>query len=157
MSTWGMRNYRQAGHPLFAALIEEHEPPLLVANKWTLIETMANADSGHLLPQDDRVLRETYVHYNGAIWLAGREITLTAEDEEIAVPFAGRYRVIASAPVVINGLTVADGDSVTLGVQTTISGTPGTIVKLIWDTGVAPLDAELPTNGLYADFWVFQL
>ena len=157
MSTWGMRNYRQAGQPLFGASIEAHQPPLLVANKWTLIETMANADSGHLLPQDDRVLRKTYVHYNGAIWLAGREITLTGGEEKIAMPFAGRYRVTANAPVTINGLTVADGDSVTLDVQTMISGPSGTIVKLIWDTGVPPLEAELPTNGLYADFWVFQL
>ncbi len=157
MSTWGMRNYRQAGRPLFGELIEKHNPPLLVANKWTLIETMANPGSGHLLPDDDRVVRESYVHYNGAIWLAGREITLVEGEEPIDMPFAGQYRVNASAAIAIDDLPVRDGDSVTLGAQTVISGTPGTVIRLIWDTGVPPLEAELPTKDLYADFWALQL
>lgn len=153
MSGWGLKNYHARGVPVFVSLIATHQPPLLIANKGPLITTMAREGSGRLLPEDDAALHETYVQYNGAIWLAGRKITLTQTDQPLTVPFAGQYRVQTSAPVQINGQRVSDADTVTLEQRGTITGAAGTQVKLIWDTGVPPLQTDLPTEGMNSRFW----
>jgi hypothetical protein len=157
MSSWGMKNYRDAGSPVFGPLIAANKPPLLVTNKWTLISTMFGRDSGQLLPEDERLLQETFVHYSGAIWLAGREFTLTQNQTQVQMPYAGQYRVETTAPITINGQSIGNGDVVALGPEIVIVGSPDTSVKLIWDTGILPLTTPLPITALYADFWVLRL
>lgn len=156
LSSWGVSNYQKAGRPVYGSLLAEDEPPLLIANKTTLISVMNGPDSGLLLAQDMQALLATYVHYNGAIWLAGKELALTQTEHQLTIPFAGQYRVEVTAPIRINGNWVDDGDIVALADKALIEGVPATRLKLIWDTGVLPLKTELPAEGLYAGFWMLQ-
>lgn len=157
MSTWGMNGYRRAGQPIFGTIVATERPPLLIANKRTLIATMRTANSGHLLAEDDVVIRNSYVHYDGAIWLAGREVTLTQAEQVLEMPFAGQYRVETTAPIQIDGQIVNNGDVVDLTAQTVLNGALSTQVKLIWNTEALPFETDLPTSEIYADFWVFRL
>lgn len=157
LSTWGLQNYANAGRPIFGDLIARHQPPLLVANKWVLTLAMNNADSTHMLAADIEALRDSYVHYNGAIWLAGRETTLAQRQQQLAFAIAGRYRLETDVRVFIDGQPYDDGDVVVIGSQVNLQGPIGTRVKLIWDTGIPPLQTVLPKHGIYSDFWSLRL
>ncbi len=159
MSGWGVTRYRAEGTPVFADLIAQARPPLLIANKQTLIQTMGQAGSGSaiLLPEDHRVLRQTYVHYSGPIWLAGRKLTLGPEPTPLRAPFPGRYRIETDVPVRIDGRVVTFGEVVAFDeTPVTLMGPPGTPITLIWDTGVDPIQRDLPSDNIYFGFWGFQ-
>ncbi len=57
----------------------------------------------------------------------------------------------------IDGQPYDDGDVVVVRAQVNIQGPIGTRIKLMWDTGVAPLQTVLPKRGIYADFWTLRL
>ncbi len=162
MSGWGVTRYQAAGQPVFAKIIVEQQPPLLIANKTALTLTMdpssANGAEPVLLPEDHKILRESYVHYSGSIWLAGGSVTLTGEPVELALPFPGRYRVETSQPVQIDTSAVASGDILSIGAEAvTINGPKGVAVRLIWDTGVAPVAPESLDREVYTGFRVLSL
>ncbi|SFJ22802.1 hypothetical protein [Celeribacter neptunius] len=157
MSTWGILKYRAAGQPVMADLIAETQPPLLLTNRWTLDQAMTApeiTDSAlSLLPPDQSVLRQSYVHYSGAIWLAGQTVTLGESAHELDLPVHGRYRVIADTPVRLAGETVQPEDTVELTGPVMLTGPAGGKVTLIWDTTAPQRPGALPQRALYAGFW----
>lgn len=158
MSSWGVARYRERGQPVFPDLIETYRPPLLVANKHTLQSTMRETgDSGReaspLLAEDREILRRSYVHYSGAIWLAGRDVVLGQDASQVALPFSGRYRVETEAPIAINGTRVTDGAVIEVGdVPVIVKGSAGRSIRLIWDTGVAPIARDVLGDRTYFGF-----
>ncbi|MEW9920641.1 hypothetical protein AB2B41_13575 [Marimonas sp. MJW-29] len=158
MSTWGIATYRAAGRPVMADLIAREKPPLLLANRAELRAALrpekADPTLIGLLPEDAEVLRSTYVHHAGAIWLAGQEAQLGMGRAVLRMPFAGRYRLEATGPVVVNGVRLRSGDVAELPeTPLRITAAPGTHVRLIWYTGAGPARSPLPETDLYAGFW----
>jgi hypothetical protein len=102
-------------------------------------------------------LRDNYVHYAGAIWLAGKRVTLGASPTLLDLPIAGRYRVETAVPVRINGVLFRDGQAVHIRDQITLEGPAGTDLILIWDTGIAPTRENLPENDLYSGLWQLSI
>lgn len=157
MSSWGVTNYRRAGQPVFADIIRTQQPPLLLAQRYSLNNAlMADNDRNttfDLLPEDQAVLRGAYVQYSGTIWLAGAETTLSEAGTQISLPFPGRYRVETDGVAILNGADVAGGDvievdDVNLGVQ----GRDGVSLRLVWDTGLAPIARGALDDGIYAGY-----
>jgi hypothetical protein len=162
MSGWGVARYRAAGHPVFAEIIAEHQPPLLLANKTALMLTMnpsqPDGAAPLLLLEDHTVLRESYVHYAGSIWLAGATVTLNSEPARLGLPFPGNYRVEASKPVQIGTRIVAPGEVVHVGADPVkIVGPEGVTVRLIWDTGVEPVAPDSLDDDIYVGFRMVSL
>lgn len=160
MSGWGLRNYRAANDPVIATLIEATNPPFVLANSDTLAAALMEADdqiapNRRLLPADGDALRQSYVHYAGAIWLAGREVTLENGSAMVTVPFPGDYRIEADANIAIGFTPVTNGQALSLAGQIPITGPTGAKVRLIWNTDAPPSPEPLPTHGLYAGFWSF--
>ncbi|SDX79371.1 hypothetical protein SAMN05444358_111113 [Ruegeria halocynthiae] len=160
MSSWGLTSYRRANQPVFVDIIRITKPPLLIANKVALTRTMAQSLSRgavpKLLPEDHDVLRRSYVHYAGVIWLAGAEVALTADEVMLNLPFPGRYRVEANQPIKIDDQMVTSGTVLALGAEPLeLKGPPGTSVKLIWDTGVEPIPSDSLGTKIYSGFWMF--
>ncbi len=158
MSTWGIATYRAAGVPVFADLIDTTRPPLLLANRAELRNALRPAgDDGQslgLMPQDAQTLRDSYVHLNGVIWLAGQDVTLENGVAEVRLPMPGAYRVETGAAIAINGRPAQKGDVLTLGQETLeITGPQGNKVRLIWNTAGRASQTPLPETGLYAGFW----
>ena len=158
MSGWGMQSYLAADTPVFSDLIATHRPPMLLANKSVLAYTMRVPETGEeqrlLLAEDHDLLRQAYVHYSGSIYLAGGEAQLSSGSAQLSLPFPGTYRVNSPVPIMIDGRPVNGGD--VLELQQTdlmITGMSGTVVQLIWDTGVQPSPKALPRFGVYVPFW----
>lgn len=158
MSTWGIANYRAEGQPVFADLIEAYAPPMLLANRDELYAVMrpemVTEPVIGLLDEDTDILRQTYIHYAGVIWLAGREVTLKNNSASTSMPFAGDYRVEADTALMIDGEPVSDGDVLVLGDHAVqITGPEGIKVRLIWNTPAGSAPAALPETDLYDGFW----
>ncbi len=157
MSSWGIEGYRSVGEPVMAAYLEKHAPPLLLTNRWALHQTMTAPEITNLphalLPEDQAVLRASYVHYSGVIWLAGLEMTLGSETTARALPIPGRYRLESPVALMIDGRRVSDGDIIEGGGMVAISGPVGTDVRLIWHTDAVQDEGALPHGRLYAAFW----
>lgn len=157
MSTWGLENYRAAGKPVFAEIIARSSPPLLLANRYALAQAVRLGDSrpGALLPEDQAILHESYVHYSGVIWLAGRAFIGTGAEETIFMHIAGDYRVESATPVIIDGVSIAPGDRVSLGHSLhRVLAPSDTEVRLVWAAAsVTPTPPDLPEAGLYSGFW----
>ncbi|QFT60811.1 hypothetical protein FIU94_18405 (plasmid) [Sulfitobacter sp. THAF37] len=158
MSTWGIVTYRAAGKPVFADLIADNRPPLLLTNRAELYAALRPEQGDRrllgLLAEDARTLRQSYVHHAGVIWLAGQDVTIENGRATAEMPFAGTYRVEADTPVMIGTTEVSRGDVVTLGGGgTEIRGPEGAKVRLIWNTAPGAAQISLPETGLYAGFW----
>lgn len=146
MSTWGMNKYRR-GAPVMADILKEHTPPLLIANGPALASAMAGRvepkNPYALLPEDARVLQDAYLHYWGAIYVAGLSATATPSGESVHVGVTGRYRIESQAPVKVDGESYGPGESVFLERgEHRISARDGTEVQLIW--GAANPPPEMP-------------
>ncbi|MDA8584998.1 hypothetical protein N9L47_01885 [Rhodobacteraceae bacterium] len=157
MSSWGVARYRAAGQPVFAGIIQNEQPPLLLAQRYALQNAlMGEVESDtpfDLLPEDRAVLRRSYVHYSGTIWLAGAETVLSETGAQISVPFEGHYRVETEGTVTINGAGYNDGDVISVdNLDLQVKGTAGTRLRFIWDTGVAPIPSGALGTVIYAGF-----
>jgi hypothetical protein len=158
MSTWGIATYRAVGKPVFADLILRNQPPLLLANRAELLAAMRPETSNHqflgLLPEDAAILRKSYVHHAGVIWLAGQDIILTDGVATTQMPFAGLFRIESASPVSVAGRKVSSGDVLALDRDTIeIKGPDGAKVRLIWNIEAGVSQTQLPETGLYAGFW----
>ncbi len=159
MSSWGVKRYRAMERPAVREAIARYNPPLLLANRILLhiaMERPEQLDSPTLLLKEDaEALRQTYVHYAGVIWLAGRSFTLSSQTQEVSLPFDGRYRLDSPVSIVVNGETMQSGATITVEGPFTISGVAGSVVRFIWDTGVAPKDEITLKRDLFAGFWSY--
>lgn len=157
MSTWGIESYRKAGEPVFAAIIANARPPLLLANRHELAQAVTYGASrpGAFLPEDQAVLKNSYVHYAGAIWLAGHDLAGAGKAVPFSMPFGGRYRLESDAPVLIDGVTVEPGAILWLDESRhALEATEGMSLRLIWATGTnGTAPPILPATGLYSGFW----
>jgi hypothetical protein len=157
MSTWGVSRYRAGGEPVFAGIVETRRPPLLLVHRPVLERAMMpgrETDTAvDLLPEDRAVLRASYIHYSGTIWLAGAEAVLGDGPARLALPFPGRYRVETDAPVRIDSAEALAGTVLAVDRQAVrVEGAAGTRVRLIWDTGVAPIRRDALGHDVYFGF-----
>ena len=157
MSTWGVEKYRRAGTPIFADIIASRSPPLLLTNGVALLAAMRGARDDllccRLLKEDEAVLRRSYVHYRGDVWLAGRRLQVDAAPREVTMPISGEYKVRGDEPILIDGRVVEPGQVVLL--DTTghrISAAGPTTTTLIWNT-LPPLPLPDGWAPIYYPFW----
>ncbi len=152
MSTWGMTDYRRDGHPIMAELIEGHQPHFLLANTWQLqLDRMSPAQSESrglgLLSADMELLQDNYTRFWGPLYLPGK--TIKVEDDSVNIVISGTYRLIAEAPVVIDGKSLRPNGEIQLdAAEYSVSAT--TSSKLIFDV---ERPSEPPTeDGLFSGF-----
>ncbi|MEM9970299.1 MAG: hypothetical protein AAF762_04270 [Pseudomonadota bacterium] len=156
MSTWGVESYRKAGRPVIAGYIARDAPPFLLANRWALQFAMMAPDAEDsrlmLLPEDRRVLRDTYVHYSGAIWLAGKDAVLDSGETRVELTIPGRYRLESPVTISIDGEEVTPNEVIDVVDEVLVRGPENTPIRLVWDTGQPPRPNALPQGALYAGF-----
>lgn len=156
MSSWGVDRYRRAGRPVFAAIIDSARPPLLLADRRALIQAMTGDDArpGALFPEDREILKNSYVHHAGAIWLAGRALVGADAPARFTMPFAGRYRLEAAAPVRIDGIAIDPGEALWLDdAHHVLEAAEGMPLRLIWATDVGDDAPPVLPAFVYSGFW----
>jgi hypothetical protein len=109
MSSWGMDNYRARGTGFVREALRTHRPHFLLANRHEI--DPLSPSFRRLRAEDRELIGRFYFQYWGPIWIAGAQLDVPAEGSAaMAVPFPGRYRVVARRPVVIDGVLRRHGE-----------------------------------------------
>jgi hypothetical protein len=154
MSTWGLRNYRAAGVPMFGEILAKRSVPLLVLNSPTLEEAVGELPTtrlhARLFPEDRALLRDNYIRHAGKVWVAGKRISVGPQTRAVTTAVPGRYRLEAELPIMINGRKVQPGQAAMLrrGSNTLASENSQT-VTLRWADAKPCPDSDLPEGPVY--------
>lgn len=118
MSSWGVEGIRARGVPALKPVIEQRQPPLVVANSPQLAAAFGlPADTGglDLLPGDVAALRDNYIHHWGALWVAGKQLRAQTGEAHFDLAIAGVYTVeCVDGHVRVDGQPVRCGSAVAL-------------------------------------------
>lgn len=115
MSTWGVEGILASGKPALVSVIENQEPPLVIANT-PVLEAALNPDFASEAPMlhdgDVAALRDNYVRHWGPIWVAGKRIGSTAA--HFTVVISGVYTLECKGERQIDGTTHPCGSTLHL-------------------------------------------
>lgn len=117
MSSWGYANYKSNGVPIIRDAAMHNIIPVVIANNSMLEHALKEGgsySSGTLLYADGEFLKNNYIHYWGAIWVAGVELDISAAGADFMNNVPGMYTVESKYPVLINGKKVLNKNVVTL-------------------------------------------
>lgn len=108
--------YRARGVPRFEELLRRAQPPLLLVNINALDPSREWRSGAHaLMRQDLALLSANFVPHWGPIWVAGKNLTLQAEEEaSFEMLIGGTYTLEAEQPLSIDGRLVQPGQTVQL-------------------------------------------
>ncbi|HSW29120.1 MAG TPA: hypothetical protein VLH75_06425 [Longimicrobiales bacterium] len=160
LTGFGLETYRDRGVPELSRYVEAHQPPLLLMDSPTLAVFGDPSEAGGglrpaLLPEDAALLRYTFAHLWGPVYLAGRRWARLAAGEAhaFAIHVGGPFTLLASAGVTVDGAEVSPGGTVDLGVgpHLLVSGVAQADVALLWGRSLQ-VPAQAPAPGpLYAE------
>lgn len=149
MSRWGMTDYRQAGSPVMAEIVQDHQPAFMLETRALLAVDRIDPEESQqslfrLFGADVEVLRQNYIRYWGPLFLPGQELTGTGRTR---IAIGGTYRIEGHGQLVANGLSYADGDTVRLdpGEYAYSSESP---FRLVW--AAPPPPASTPPDNLFS-------
>ncbi|VAV90245.1 hypothetical protein MNBD_ALPHA04-708 [hydrothermal vent metagenome] len=119
MSTWGLKDYRGKGDPIFADILQNDIVPLLILNSPSLEEAVGDKLTAplraRLLPTDRVVLSQNYIPHWGKIWVAGKKLNLGSVPVIVTILIPGTYQVESDFPVIFDGKEIAGGEVIHLG------------------------------------------
>jgi hypothetical protein len=141
MSTWGIENYRESGHPIMRDLLVEKRPVFLIANVHSLMLNHPYRIGRHsLMAEDFDVLRNNFIPHWGIIWVAGKKLDLlmSGAEYQFEILLPGTYTVEGQASVVIDGVERVPGASIKLGsgYHTALSHQASRSITLRWGTAL---------------------
>jgi hypothetical protein len=156
MSTWGMESYRARGEPFMPAAIRDHRPAFVLVNTGALGTTRRSVRG--LLPDDFDAVAQYYPKYWGPLRVAGASAELTAAGPiPMKVPFADRYRIAATAPILVDGVARDNGEVIDVSADGVVveparfrETGEAVSVRLVLAAAGAPPKDELPPWPLFA-------
>ncbi len=152
MTPWGMQSYYENGRPIYRKSMEEQTIPLVLTNSEQLQAMLEDGAKGLLLPEDDAAIRNNYVEFSRAIWIAGKQFPggTQSDAEEFLVP--GPYTV-SGGLLTIDGVEHPDSSVVEInrGVHS-IANTSGEDVRMIWGENLKQPETPVEPGKLYVGF-----
>lgn len=159
MSGWGLKNYLQAGVPVFEEIMSHKVVPLLIANSPVLVAALSEPDQSQtsdsiaLLPEDAQALRRNFIHHWGALWVAGKRVTASSAPAAFRMEIPGPYTLEAPGAVYIDERLWNPGDVVRLtrGPHTVRATGPAT-VTFRWGHNLYRPQIPAPSTPLFTGF-----
>ncbi len=119
MSTWGLKDYRDKGEPIFADILQNDIVPLLILNSPSLEEAVGDELTtplrARLLPRDRTVLTQNYIPHWGKIWVAGKKFNLDSVPVKMTISIPGTYQIASDFPIIFDNREVRNGEVIHLG------------------------------------------
>lgn len=111
MASWQMREYYQSQQPNAAKILEQDKPSYILANvaSLDLDHITEGLERKRLLPRDEAVFKEHYIHHWGPIYVPGKILQSSQIKNHFDILVAGRYTLEADVPVKINDILYKPG------------------------------------------------
>lgn len=155
MSTWGIEEYQQRGVPFMASAMRKHRPPMLLANRRAL--TLSLPESNRLMSEDREAIQRFYQHYWGPIYIAGAHVGIEADQDQIvALPYPGKYRVESAQPVLVDGIARSPGDVFEAAVPSVRVARPKGVNAVILEVRLLTAEAGPPPADPPRSFYIFN-
>jgi hypothetical protein len=161
MSLWGMSGYYSRGEPIFRDILEHEQPRFLIANRRMLeLDDLGPDEHGPahfgLFEEDVAVLKANFVHHWGAIYVAGKRLSLPSDGTErvVEILIEGTYTVESAGAVMVDGVRRQPGDALTLekGSHTVSALEAGGEVVLRWGDHLYRPRQSAPEGPLFTGF-----
>jgi hypothetical protein len=147
MSTWGLESYRESSAAFMPATLAAHKPEFVLLNSPQLSPTYSGQLG--LLAEDQELLAKHYVDYWGPVRVAGAQVILAPSTAlRVTVPFAAKYRLVTTEPLMIDGDVRANGDIIEVPARGVEMGRTGgasveaVTVRLVIASAKPPPDTE---------------
>jgi hypothetical protein len=152
-SGWGLVNYRRAGLPTYSMAMESEPVPLVLRDDGILGSLCFDfLHRRALLPEDDRAIRDNYIHHWGKAFVAGKRIAPGSEPQTFQIAVPGSY-TIDGGPIVINNVPYDPGSIVELSRGAhTASGNRPVEVTLRWGNHLPLPEYSWPKGLLFTEF-----
>jgi hypothetical protein len=150
LSSWWLENYVAAGRPVMNDLLAKTQPAFILVNSPVLTQALGVEPSAQLkwslLPEDRTTLQSNYVHYRGALWVAGKRFDLSAQWRPENFPISGNYLVQSTRRIRIDGQMVRPGQAVSLARGRHLISSPDGPQRAVlrWGAHLPPGGATVP-------------
>ena len=153
MSEWGSELYRNGSLPPMRAEMQGEVVPLVLAVDDMFTELFqTTGPSPDFRPDDAAALRETYLHFWGPFWVAGRNISANARPMAWDVLVPGPYTV-SGGEIQIGGRVIHPGEVINLHRGTyRLSPLHGRAARLIWGSHLRVPDQPAPVEPYWVGF-----
>lgn len=154
LSSWTLTKYHSNQHPVLREAILKHQPPLYLVNTPVLdLDHQIYPNWGaKLIEEDQKALRAHYLPLWGPLYVAGKQLVLTEQAQQIQLVIGGQYQLMGPGLVLLDQQRFAAGDMVTLapGHYRLKAFVPGTY-QLRWQ-GLQPPHHSPPLSPLFSGF-----
>jgi len=116
MTVVQMDEYKARGIPVIASVFDKTAPEFLLANIESLDLDRIEADqpTRRFMPEDEKLLKENFIHHWGPVYVPGKTVTATPAVQNIEIKLPGIYSVEADRSVTIDGKTYAAMDTLVI-------------------------------------------
>lgn len=116
MASWTMQDYYKNANPDVKTILTEDQPVFIVANLPSLdLDRLSNKKiPKRLLPQDEALLKEHYIHHWGPIYVPGKILKASQKPATFDILIAGTYTHEANSSVNIDGIDYQPGAHIEL-------------------------------------------
>jgi len=161
MSVWGMSIYYRQDRPIMRTILQQDQPRFLLANRSMLeLDDLGPEEHGPrhfgLFEEDVAVLKANFVHHWGAIYVAGKRLSLPGDgaDRTFEILVEGTYTIESPVAVTVDGVRRQAGDTLTLeqGNHTISAAGEGGEVILRWGDHLYRPDEPAPDAPLFTGF-----
>lgn len=155
MSSWGFEVYYTNAKPIMREILNSDQPKFIIANIEALdFELQGNHPK--LLPKDEAILRDNFIHHWGKIYLPGKKIKNldVTPNQDFEILIEGNYLVKGKNSILLNGKTISSGDIVFLdkGHHTLKTTKPNNTVVLRWADNVYKPNVPPPNKPIFYNF-----
>lgn len=120
MSYWYLDNYHINGNAIFEDILSNEKPRFVLANinSLDLNDLPAATPSRRLMPEDEQILMENYIHFWGPVYMLGKKVVIKDPDqvERFWIYVAGEYYLQEGEEATIDGEVLQQGKSIELTV-----------------------------------------
>jgi len=145
MTPWGTERYLRGETPSMIASMERRPVPIILANSDIFTDALTTTKPvPAFLPADLAMMRQTYLHFWGPIWVAGFELRASDTNQTITVRVPGPYTFTGDGTIMVDGKDLKTGAVVDLiRGSHTISNTLAP-ARLVWGNHLTPPTAPPP-------------
>lgn len=156
LSSWGIEGAIRSGNPIFAPVIANLHPPLVIANS-PYLEAALDARAPHvsppLLPADIDALRENYIQHWGPVWVAGKRVEAGLLPQDFTISIPGTYTMECAGSLWIDGVRRNCGSVIELSAGPhRVSSTEPSQLTLRWGDHLHRPRVKPPLGPVYHGF-----
>ena len=153
MTPFGTQLYRAGAVPSMSETVQQKVVPLVVENDRMFTRVLGQGrNSPEILSEDAAMLRDTYVHFWGPFWVAGKTVAADAKQAPATIRVPGPYTVSGGA-VEVDGRRVAPGGVIDLQRGThRLSASDGKAARLVWGAHLRAPDGPPPPPPYWLHF-----